>query len=203
MRSCYYIEWEHQHGYKLRRTSGFGTSSTLPVWKTVWGLNVPAKIKIHCWRSLLGAIPCNGVLANRHMQPSSQCELCRTDCESIRHAFFTCPRVREIWALLGMGETVSHICSIEREGNSILETLFRDGLAKAPLMPEVDRNDIVATAVWYMWWERRQATHGEVVQVPARTAQAISALALNFSRAKKNKSGIKRHGWIKPREDFL
>ena len=68
VKSCYHAEWEHQHGIKLRRTSGYGTSSTLPVWRTVWSLNVPAKIKIHVWRCLLGAIPCNGVLANRHMQ---------------------------------------------------------------------------------------------------------------------------------------
>jgi hypothetical protein len=61
VKSCYHLEWEHQHGNKLRRTSGYGTSANLPVWKTVWPLNIPAKIKIHLWRSLLGAIPCNGV----------------------------------------------------------------------------------------------------------------------------------------------
>jgi hypothetical protein len=100
VRSSYYLEWEHQHGIKLRRTSNYGTSSNLPVWKTIWSLNVPAKIKIHLWRSLLGAIPCNGVLANRHMINSSQCNLCQSDCESICHAFFKCPRVGEIWAKL-------------------------------------------------------------------------------------------------------
>jgi hypothetical protein len=76
VRSCYYVEWEHQHGRKLRRTSGYGTSSTLPIWKTMWSLSVLAKIKIHLWSSLLGAIPCNGVLANSHRIPSSQCSLC-------------------------------------------------------------------------------------------------------------------------------
>jgi hypothetical protein len=79
VRSCYHVEWDHQHDIKLRRTSGYGTSSNLPVWKTIWSLGVPAKVKIHLWRSLLGAIPCNGVLDNRHMIPSSQCSLCQTD----------------------------------------------------------------------------------------------------------------------------
>jgi hypothetical protein len=40
----------------------------LPVWRTLQDTNVPVKIKIHCWRVLLGAIPCNGVPANKHMQ---------------------------------------------------------------------------------------------------------------------------------------
>jgi hypothetical protein len=151
VRSCYHSEWEHQHGQKLRRTSGYGTSSNLPVWKTVWSLNVPAKVKIHLWRSLLGAIPCNGVLANRHMIPSSQCSLCQTDCESIRHAYFCCPRVTEIWNKLGLTELMSHVGSFELNGGTMLETLLRDKQASAPFLPEVDRNDLIAVAVWYIW----------------------------------------------------
>jgi hypothetical protein len=133
-------------------------------------LNVPAKIKIHLWRSLLGAVPCNGVLANRHMQHSSQCPLCRGDCESIRHAFFLCPRVREVWGFLGLETLLLHICEREDQGSSVLEGFLRDRAVKAPLLPDVDRNDLVATVVWYIWWERRQVTHGEMIQSPARTA---------------------------------
>jgi hypothetical protein len=49
VRSCYYVEWDDQHGNKLRRTSGYGTSSALPVWKTLWSSNVLTKVKIHMW----------------------------------------------------------------------------------------------------------------------------------------------------------
>jgi hypothetical protein len=164
VRSCYHLEWEHQHGNKLRRTSGYGTSSNLPVWKTVWSLNVPAKIKIHLWRSFLEAIPCNGVLANRHMIPSSQCTLCQTDCESIRHAFFLCSRVTEIWHKLGLCDFISHVCSMERNGGEALEAMLRDKQATVPDVPELMRNDLIAMAVWYIWWERRQVSHGEAIQ---------------------------------------
>jgi hypothetical protein len=34
-------------------------------------------------------------------------------------------------------------------------------------------------------------------------AQAISTLTLIFSRAKKKKMGIERHGWVKPKENFV
>ena len=203
VRSCYHVEWEHQHGQKLRRTSGYGSSSTLQIWKILWSLNVPAKIKIHCWRALHGAIPCNGVLANRHMQPSSQCTLCNTGCESIRHAFFSCPRVQEIWRILGMEETISQVGNVEVEGRSTLEALLRDKTAKAPRIEMVERNDLVAVAVWYIWWERRKATHGETVQSPARTAHATTTLVLNYTRAKKKRPGIHRHGWVKPRENYV
>ena len=102
-----------------------------------------------------------------------------------------------------MGDAISQVCTFEREGGPILETLMRDRSAKAPLLPSVDRNDLVATAIWYVWWERRKVTHGESVQVPARTAQAISNLSLNYSRAKKKNSGIRRHGWTRPRDGYV
>jgi hypothetical protein len=100
------------------------------------------------------------------MQPSSQCQLCKADCESIRHALFQCGRVKEIWSHLGLDDLISHVCERETDGGDVLEALLRDKRAKAPLIPELDRNDLIAMAVWYIWWERRQATHGEMVQSP-------------------------------------
>jgi hypothetical protein len=87
VKSAYYIEWEHQHGRKIRRSNLFGTLCTLPVWKIMWSMRVPAKIKTNCWRALMGAIPCMGILANQHIETSSQCPLCKLDCESLEHAF--------------------------------------------------------------------------------------------------------------------
>ena len=102
-----------------------------------------------------------------------------------------------------MDELITTVCSLEMVGGSVLESLLRDKHAKALLLLEVDRNDLIATAIWYVWWERRQATHGELIQTPSRTAHAIMVLALNYSRARKIKKGIARHGWTKPKEDFV
>jgi hypothetical protein len=87
-----------------------------------------------------------------------------------------------------MRDLISHVCSAESNGGAVLESLLRDKLAVSLMIPEVDRNDLIAVAVWYIWWERRKATHGETVQSPARTAQSISALTLNYSKAKKRKA---------------
>lgn len=66
------------------------------------------------------------------------------------------------------------------------------------------RNDLITAAIWYVWWERRQATHGEPDQLPVRSAQAISTLVSNYSRAKKKGgAGIVRNGWQKPRENYV
>jgi hypothetical protein len=85
----------------------------------------------------------------------------------------------------------------------MLETLLHDKQASAPFLPDVYRNDLMVVAVWYIWWERRKATHGEAVQSPPRTAQSISVLALNYSRAKKKTPRMIRHSWIKPSNNFV
>ncbi|PNT74375.1 hypothetical protein BRADI_1g13505v3 [Brachypodium distachyon] len=147
VKSSYHLEWDHQHGRKLRRTATHDTSNS-PIWKILWSLNVPAKIKIHCWRSLLGAIPCFGVLANRNMQNFSQCPICQVDCESIGHVFFKCQRAKQIWEHLGLAPAIAAACDLESEGVVALGSLLLQPQEKAPMLPDVLRNDLIATAIW-------------------------------------------------------
>ena len=63
--------------------------------------------------------------------------------------------------------------------------------------------DLIATAVWYAWWERRRFTHEHILQDPARSAQAITALAKNFARARVKHARIRRHGWLRPPQNIV
>lgn len=138
------------------------------------------------------------------MITSSECPICATDCESVQHSFFKCPRVQEIWAKLGLVSMINDLCEAEREGASVLGDLLLMPSATLPLLPDINRKELAAVAVWYIWWERRRFTHGEMLQDPARSAQAIATLTKNFTRAKKHgTSRIQRHGWTRPREGFV
>ena len=44
--------------------------------------------------------------------------------ESIRHALFFCPRVQEVWRLLGMAAVVNEVCMVKREGGSVMADLL-------------------------------------------------------------------------------
>jgi hypothetical protein len=137
----------------------------------------------------MGAIPCLRILANRHIQTSSQCPLCKTDCESQEHALFKCPKVKEVWLHLGMERIIQDACDMERHGPLVLADLLlsQSGMAPflPPFLPEVTLVELIMTAIWYIWWERRQATHGELIRQPVRTAHAILTLVTNYSRARK------------------
>jgi hypothetical protein len=38
-----------------------------------------------------------------------------------------CPRVSDVWKLLGIHEVLALVCSLESEGGAILEMLLRNG----------------------------------------------------------------------------
>jgi hypothetical protein len=52
-------------------------------------------------------------------------------------------------------------------------------------MGDIGFPEIILMGAWYIWWERRQSTHGENIQKPHRRATSIGVLATNYWRAKK------------------
>ena len=105
--------------------------------------------------------------------------------------------------ILGLGPLINEVCSSEREGGSVLADVLLSRNQFQSLMADVNRNDLLAIGVWYVWWERRQFTHGELLFEPMRSAQAILALAKNFTRAQSKDTRIKRHGWNKPPDGLV
>lgn len=88
MKSAYHALWYFQHGRKLQRTDGLGATSANPTWEKVWKLNCPAKVKNFLWRTLHGTLPCNVVLANRHIPVRPTCPACKQGAEDVFHVLF-------------------------------------------------------------------------------------------------------------------
>jgi hypothetical protein len=73
---------------------------------------------------LHGLILCYGVLANRHVGTSSQCPICSLGCEDILHMLFNCPRAKQIWATLGVGDKISDILQTDRSGSVLIDQMI-------------------------------------------------------------------------------
>ncbi|PNT62574.1 hypothetical protein BRADI_4g05372v3 [Brachypodium distachyon] len=106
VRSAYHMEWDHQHGEKLRRTNGAGAVQTHPIWRKLRRLKVPLKVKFFGWKGLYNTIPCLATLANRHVPVSAQCPVCPNEVEDLKHVLFTCSRAQEVWHFLGISELI-------------------------------------------------------------------------------------------------
>ena len=62
--------------YRLRR-----------FWKTLWGLDIPSKVRHFAWRACKDILPTKENLMRRKVLLDEQCEVCHGDVESSGHIF--------------------------------------------------------------------------------------------------------------------
>ena len=200
VRSAYHVQWEHKYGSRPVFDQA-GGSNYMKVWDTLWKLKLPSKVKIFGWRALRGFIPCNGILANKHIGNQSSCPVCHLGCEGVMHVLFTCQRAQAIWRCLGVWDRIREVIVKDHSGSVILEEILRRNVMLSELN-NVGFAELILTGGWYLWWERRQVVRGEAVQSFARSAMSIVVLSQNYINATK-KEAREKEGWKRPIEDFV
>jgi hypothetical protein len=77
---------------------------------------------------------------------------------------------------------IEEVLNIDRSGSIMMEEIIRLG-GKIPSLNNMGFVELVLTAGWYNWWERRKFVHGESIQTPSRSAMLIAALTINYMRS--------------------
>ena len=62
------------------------SSSSDGLWKVLWKIEVPPKVRVFWWRVVHGFLPAKGVLFRKHIEPVPFCE----DCGDQRNPFTVC-----------------------------------------------------------------------------------------------------------------
>lgn len=84
------------HSRKMENLFGhLPSSSDDRLWKAIWKLTVPPKVKVFWWRVLHEFIPARQVLHQRHIDPVAFCEVCGHSEEYIRHVLLECSMATE------------------------------------------------------------------------------------------------------------
>ena len=68
------------------------------IWKQLWQLHVPSKIKVFGWRACLNILPSKVNLVRRHVLQEDKCEICQRCSKSIIHALWDCGAAQDVWA---------------------------------------------------------------------------------------------------------
>lgn len=71
--------------------------SRIPLWKRIWQLKIPPKIRIFTWKACVNALPTMLNLKKRGVNTDGMCPLCGKEGESIPHSLFKCDVVKEVW----------------------------------------------------------------------------------------------------------
>ena len=68
------------------------------VWKVIWQLQVPPKVKNFIWQACCNALPTKQALMRRKIVADPICERCKLDVEETEHALWSCPKLDVVWA---------------------------------------------------------------------------------------------------------
>lgn len=74
------------------------------VWKRLWNLNIPPRMKLFVWKVGTNALATKCNLARRIPNFQPVCELCGNGFESDAHAIFECEWAKSIWQASGFDE---------------------------------------------------------------------------------------------------
>lgn len=145
-------------GYKLfsnLKREGISSSSNnmSNIWNNLWKLNIPAKIKHFCWRSLNNIIPNNVNLNKKGINVPIVCPICNASPESSDHCLFTCNRAKEIWKL-----TYNDVFLGKDLGDCLADRWF---LINSKSSKEA--LGLVAVTCWAIWNDRNKYIHGESI----------------------------------------
>ncbi|XP_026443765.1 uncharacterized protein LOC113343881 [Papaver somniferum] len=77
------------------------------VWKKLWSMNAPHKIKLSIWKYLKGIVPTLVKISHYKPNIDTMCPHCKVDNETIEHLLITCPYSPSVW--LDMNINVSNI----------------------------------------------------------------------------------------------
>lgn len=137
---------------KSRQTYQPGSSiNQEKVWKKMWKLEVPPKVKNFWWRIIHDFIPCRAVLKRRHMERIDFCDTCGQQ-ETTMHAIFDCTWARIFW------EQVKSLTGIKIPDLHPHSWMF--DVVDGTKIPQSEAC-IILSGAWAIWTERNARKHGE------------------------------------------
>lgn len=93
----YSVKSGYQIAQKIRFPSPPSSSqTTLDVWKNLWSLMLPAKVRNFMWRAVKNVLPIADNLWQKKIIHDPICQVCKRQAKSIVHVLFKCKVVRKV-----------------------------------------------------------------------------------------------------------
>ena len=171
VKSAYYIAAKLVEQGELEE--GTSNSSTLPLWRKIWQLKVPPKVKIFAWRACMNGLPTLYNLHCRGLNSVGFCSLCDKCMETTTHALIHCTHAKDTWAL--WLDYPLDIAAAELDILDIAGQIFEKGTYR-------DLDTFFMTA-WSIWGNRNQAIHNDASITPVQVWDSARRALLDFNNA--------------------
>ena len=179
---------------KLERGECSHTAGMKNLWKQIWGLNCPNKVRIFMWRACSNILPTKLLLRARGIGRDDVCDLCGGS-ESSGHILWGCKVAREVW-------------SNTRLKLPLLEVIPRDFVdivwGFLERRPGMDW-ELFATTAWGLWNNRNKVRHGGRCKSPElifHEAAAYLGEVKKLKNEKRRPENSHRQSWTPPKKGF-
>uniref|UniRef100_A0A7N2LT45 Reverse transcriptase zinc-binding domain-containing protein n=1 Tax=Quercus lobata TaxID=97700 RepID=A0A7N2LT45_QUELO len=142
------------------------------VWRKIWRLNVPPKVRTLLWRACSNILPTRENLQRRKVQIDPKCEICLQHPETTCHVLWECPFARDIWSVAGRRIQKSPT------GTSDFFSLFRS-MANRLSKQELES---WAMVVWAIWGARNKFYFKKTQLQPLGIVEGAISMLNDFQR---------------------
>ena len=93
IKSAYYIACSLVGAEETSESSSCGLRT--PLWKKIWHLKIPSKIRIFAWRACMNGLPTRLNLSRRGVNINPMCPICDQEMETTTHALIQCELAKQ------------------------------------------------------------------------------------------------------------
>ena len=145
------------------------------LWKRIWQLKIPPKIRIFLWKVCVNALPTMSNLRKRGVSTDGLCPVCGLEEETILHALCRCMAVKEFWRLW-------KDCQIDFGAESLD---FSDIALKVLAAGNLKDLEILFVVAWAIWHNKNIRVFESVCQGADQIWNSAVNLISDFKEADK------------------
>lgn len=152
----YTVKYGYQVIREMERPARLGPSASMGispgVWKIIWGLKVPQKLKHFLWKACNNILPVRENLRKRRVVPTTECTICNKEVESVKLALLFCEWTRPVW----FGNPLQLVPT--RIGTSTISTWLVNRVEEFKVFPEFRDSALISIvcSLWMIWKGRNQ-----------------------------------------------
>ena len=171
VKSAYRVaqKWLKSQNHKADRGSTSDNTRMRALWRLVWSLNCPNKLKQFMWHSCRNILPTKHRLKSRGVDIEVGCDYCG-QCESVEHVLWGCKFAADVW-----GESRLKLPLLPYSTEEFLEVVWEIRNRK----PEIDWELFVAMA-WGLWNQRNTVRFGGQRKTAHRLCQVVEEYVKEF-----------------------
>ncbi|XP_026378168.1 uncharacterized protein LOC113272568 [Papaver somniferum] len=148
------------------------------VWKSLWKMKLPHRVKIFIWKSIKGIVPTRMRLAQAMHIIETHCEIGKHDEETLYHLPIKCPHAKAVWRTLNINtDQISVNCQSVRDW---IISWFQD--MQNTGAEDMQRwRELLMVGCWIIWKERCDCVFQDKTLNHIHTANRIQYQLINFN----------------------